>query len=207
MAAVVPSSGISLHGASNVGTHGLEHTTASRTAILVSLTESLVGKLRQCADAQKKIQVVTGKEPVLRFRDHTLKLAVAPETFRHELYSSRQPGSSDDLTFDALIKHHIDVRQIVKEATQETKGTDAALTALKNSLASIAQAKESRQCVAYHPTYPSLSLTHGQVHHHYRDLAGSEQQEGLNKAAAFPEESGPSRRSREQVSLGQSFSR
>ncbi|KAK4966059.1 hypothetical protein LTR66_012063 [Elasticomyces elasticus] len=145
MAAVVPSSGISLHGASNVGTHGLEHTTASRTAMLVSLTESLVGKLRQCADAQKKIQVVTGKDPVLRFGDHTLKLAVAPESFRHELYSSRQSGSSDDLTFNALIKHHIDARQIVKEATQETRGTDAALTALKNSLASIAQAKESRQ--------------------------------------------------------------
>lgn len=73
-----------------------------------------------------------------------LDLNVKPETFRHEIYSA--DDSTDALGFTAFVSHHAELRLPVEKKPQENcAGADAALEALKQSLASMAKQKEERK--------------------------------------------------------------
>lgn len=69
-----------------------------------------------------------------------LELNVKPETFRHEIYSA--DGSNGQLGFAAFVSHNAELRLPTEKRHQED---DAALEALKQSLASMAKQKEERK--------------------------------------------------------------
>lgn len=80
----------------------------------------------------------------IRYGAKLLELNVRPETFRHEIYST--DDGSDQLGFTAFVSHHAELRAPVEKRTQEdSAGAEAALEALKQSLASMAKQKEERK--------------------------------------------------------------
>ena len=73
-----------------------------------------------------------------------MELNVRPETFRHEIYSANNP--EDKLDFTAFVSHNAELRiPVEKRAEEDNAGADAALEALKQSLASMAKQKEERK--------------------------------------------------------------
>jgi len=72
-------------------------------------------------------------------------LETASSKFRHELYQSDSSDSDTGWSFAGLINHTLAFRK-VEEATA---GTDAALEALKNNLATFTQERESRGYVHF----------------------------------------------------------
>lgn len=73
-----------------------------------------------------------------------MELNVRPETFRHEIYSAN--NSEDKLDFTAFVSHNAELRiPVEKRAEEDNAGADAALEALKQSLASMAKQKEERK--------------------------------------------------------------
>lgn len=80
----------------------------------------------------------------IRYGAKLLELNVRPETFRHEIYSA--DDNSNDLDFAAFVSHHAELRVPVEKKVQEdSAGAEAALEALKQSLASMAKQKEERK--------------------------------------------------------------
>ena len=75
-----------------------------------------------------------------------LDLNVRPETFRYEIYSAGKE-SGDRVAFEALVSHEARVKTAEVKGENETAGADAALAALKQSLASMAKEKEARKYV------------------------------------------------------------
>jgi RNA polymerase II elongation factor ELL len=79
----------------------------------------------------------------IRYGAKLLELNVRPETFRHEIYST---GDSHQLAFTTFVSHHAELRAPVeKKAPEDNAGAEAALEALKQSLASMAKQKEERK--------------------------------------------------------------
>jgi RNA polymerase II elongation factor ELL len=73
-----------------------------------------------------------------------LELNVRPETFRHEIYSTGD--SSHQLAFTTFVSHHAELKvPVEKKAPEDNAGAEAALEALKQSLASMAKQKEERK--------------------------------------------------------------
>lgn len=80
----------------------------------------------------------------IRYGAKLLELNVRPETFRHEIYST--DGSKDQLGFAAFVSHHAELKMPAeKKAQEDGLGAEAALEALKHSLASMAKEKEERK--------------------------------------------------------------
>lgn len=80
----------------------------------------------------------------IRYGSKTLDLNVKPETFRHEIYSTNK-DSDNQGAFAALVSHEAHVKTVEQKDTKDAAGADAALAALKQSLASMAKEKEARK--------------------------------------------------------------
>jgi RNA polymerase II elongation factor ELL len=80
----------------------------------------------------------------IRYGAKLLELNVRPETFRLEIYST--DDSSDQLGFTTFVSHNAELRVPAERKTQQDNaGAEAALEALKQSLASMAKQKEDRK--------------------------------------------------------------
>jgi RNA polymerase II elongation factor ELL len=80
----------------------------------------------------------------IRYGAKLLELNVRPETFRHEIYSTGD--SSHQLAFTTFVSHHAELKvPVEKKAPEDNAGAEAALEALKQSLASMAKQKEERK--------------------------------------------------------------
>jgi len=135
---------LSLHGAPNKTDHEQTESTSSKTGILVKLNDQVIRDLQQCAQGGKAVQLLGGKTPKIRYGAKLLELNVRPETFRLEIYSTGD--SSDQLGFTTFVSHHAELRvPVEKKAQQDSAGAEAALEALKQSLASMAKQKEDRK--------------------------------------------------------------
>ncbi|KAK6007169.1 hypothetical protein QM012_006177 [Aureobasidium pullulans] len=140
----ISGSTLSLHGAPNKTDHERNNSKSSRTGILVRLNDQVIRDLQQCAQAGKAVQLLGGKTPKIRYGAKLLELNVRPETFRHEIYSA--DDNSNHLDFAAFVSHHAELRVPVEKKVQEdSAGAEAALEALKQSLASMAKQKEERK--------------------------------------------------------------
>lgn len=140
----ISGSTLRLHGAPNQSEHEQTNPSLSRTAILVRLNDQVIRDLQQCAQGGKAVQLLGGKTPKIRYGAKLLELNVRPETFRHEIYST--DGSKDQLGFAAFVSHHAELKMPAeKKAQEDGLGAEAALEALKHSLASMAKEKEERK--------------------------------------------------------------
>ena len=72
-------------------------------------------------------------------------MAISTEAFRNELYASTAAGSLSDLTFSTIVSHRVEPKVHDSKSGDGTAGSDAALAALQNSLASYEQEKQAKQ--------------------------------------------------------------
>ena len=72
-------------------------------------------------------------------------MAISTEAFRNELYASTAAGTLSDLTFSTVVSHRGEPRVHDNKSGDGTAGSDAALAALQNSLASYEQEKQAKQ--------------------------------------------------------------
>ncbi len=71
-------------------------------------------------------------------------MTISPDAFRNELFASTSPDTSD-LYFTGVIRHHMELKNGSQSTGAASGGTDAALAALQNSLASYEQEKQAKQ--------------------------------------------------------------
>lgn len=82
---------------------------------------------------------------------------LSADDFRNELFAST---SSTDFTFTSIVSHRAEVKGDVSKAKDDTAGTDAALAALQNSLATLKQAKEAKQASITSSVIPAPKSRH-----------------------------------------------
>lgn len=163
MAPTMPAVGISLHGpAEDVA----ELKPGTSSAILLKFGEDVLQDLKNAV--KDELRFVTGNTPVcqrlqrtvpryltdadfalqkLRIGGRTIDLSISVDAFRNELYASTTGTSTADFTFTSIISHRAELKSSKQHGAGagETAGTDAALAALQNSLASYKQEKEANQ--------------------------------------------------------------
>jgi RNA polymerase II elongation factor ELL len=98
-------------------------------------------------------------------------LSLSPDAFRNELYASTVAASLDDLTFTSVISHHVELKPLGQKLEDDAAGSDAALEALKSSLASFEQEKQANQSNIVQSILPATSGRH-QAKRHKRSLLG-----------------------------------
>lgn len=94
-----------------------------------------------------KVELTHVDQQRIRFGSRSIDLTIAPDSFRHELYTSSSNSPPTDLTYTSLISHQAEVKSEQQKVENSTTGADAALEALQSSLASIAQEKQAKQYV------------------------------------------------------------
>ena len=83
------------------------------------------------------------QKQLIKYDGKSHELHTKPEKFRYELYRENQENEGEPWEFNGLINHSLSI-QHVQEASA---GTDRALEALKNTMASIEQEREARKYV------------------------------------------------------------
>ncbi|KXL45282.1 hypothetical protein M433DRAFT_144007 [Acidomyces richmondensis BFW] len=138
----IPPGGIKLHG---FGENRAEQKAGTASALLLRLDKALLQEFRAASHAKDSLQLLTGSTPKLRIGGRTIDLKLSPEAFRHELYLSTVAGSLANVNFSAVISHCADIKGTDRGVDVDTAGSDAALAALQNSLASFEQEKQAKQ--------------------------------------------------------------
>ncbi|KAK5731698.1 hypothetical protein LTR17_011169 [Elasticomyces elasticus] len=135
----MPKSGITLHG-------GVGHEEKSGSgAVLLKLGDGMLESLKKASQAKERLQFITGNSPKLRIGGRTIDLTLSNDAFRNELYVSTAAGSLSDLQYAGSLSHRAVVKQRERKPTESGTGTDEALAALRNSMASLEQEKQSNQ--------------------------------------------------------------
>ncbi|KAK4892041.1 hypothetical protein LTR27_009391 [Elasticomyces elasticus] len=120
MAATMPKGGITLHG-------GIGHEEKSGSgAVLLKLGDGMLESLKKASQAKERLQFITGNSPKLRIGGRTIDLTLSDDAFRNEF-------------------HRAVVKQRERKPTESGTGTDEALAALRNSMASLEQEKQANQ--------------------------------------------------------------
>lgn len=82
-------------------------------------------------------------------------MTISPEAFRNELYASTATGPLSELTFSGLVSHRAELKGSKTESGDNTAGSDAALAALQNSLASYEQDRQAKQSTIVSSVLPA----------------------------------------------------
>ena len=82
-------------------------------------------------------------------------MTLSAEAFRNELYASTAIGSLADLTFSGVVSHRANCTSSEKKGENDTAGSDAALAALQNSMASYHQEKQAKQSTIVNSVLPT----------------------------------------------------
>ncbi|KAK5121069.1 hypothetical protein LTR85_005553 [Meristemomyces frigidus] len=128
------------------GVHGTEGDKPGLTAaVLLKLSDGLLQDIKRASHAKEGLHFVTGSAPKLHIGGRTIDLSLSSEVFRNELYASTAAASLSDLTLSAVVSHRAELRQQERKTGQDTAGSDAALAALQNSLASYEQERQAKQ--------------------------------------------------------------
>ncbi|KAK3710741.1 hypothetical protein LTR37_010160 [Vermiconidia calcicola] len=141
MAATIPASGISLRGAAEAD----GCLPGSSSAILLKLGDRVLDDLKKASSVKDGLRFLTGNTPKLRIGSRTIDLTISADDFRNELFASSAGISSTDFTFASVVSHRAELKAIERASAGDRSGSDAALAALKNSLASYEQEKQSKQ--------------------------------------------------------------
>ncbi|RMY01808.1 hypothetical protein D0867_11266 [Hortaea werneckii] len=138
----IPSDGIALHGIGRSADDGKSHI---GNALLLRLNDGLFKDIKKASGTKDGVQFMTGNSPKLRIGGRTIDLAISTEAFRNELYASTAAGTLSDLTFSTVVSHRGEPKVHDSKSGDGTAGSDAALAALQNSLASYEQEKQAKQ--------------------------------------------------------------
>ncbi|KAK4627133.1 hypothetical protein CLAFUW4_04293 [Fulvia fulva] len=133
----IPESGLVLHG---VAAKDDASKYVPDPAILVKLDDSLLEDVKTASSRKEDFQFLTGNFPRIRLGKKTFDLTISNETFRHELYSASSEAFGD-LSFAGVVGHRA---ELSLPERKQSLGSDAALAALQNSLASYKQEKEAK---------------------------------------------------------------
>ncbi|KAK1817559.1 hypothetical protein LTR12_008084 [Friedmanniomyces endolithicus] len=117
----------------------------SATAVSLTLGNGMVESMRKASRAKEGLQFVTGSTPTLRIGGRTIDLTLSTDAFRNELYVSTSAGSLVDLQCAGLLSHRAVVQHRERKPAEAETGTDEALAALRNTLASFKQEKQDNQ--------------------------------------------------------------
>ncbi|KAI6818747.1 hypothetical protein KC332_g10234 [Hortaea werneckii] len=138
----IPSDGIALHG---IGRSADDEKSHIGNALLLKLNDGLFTDIKKASGTKDGVQFITGNSPKLRIGGRTIDLAISTEAFRNELYASTAAGTLSDLTFSTVVSHRGEPKVHDNKSGDGTAGSDAALAALQNSLASYEQEKQAKQ--------------------------------------------------------------
>ncbi|KAI7321824.1 hypothetical protein KC367_g1477 [Hortaea werneckii] len=138
----IPSDGIALHGIGRSADYEKSHI---GNAVLLKLNDGLLKDIKKASGTKDGVQFMTGNSPNLRIGGRTIDLAISTEAFRNELYASTAAGTLSDLTFSTVVSHRGGPKVHDNKSGDGTAGSDAALAALQNSLASYEQEKQAKQ--------------------------------------------------------------
>ncbi|KAL1296582.1 hypothetical protein AAFC00_000079 [Neodothiora populina] len=183
MASSTMTSTIFLRGAPDAGEDvRVQSSWSKRPAILVNLNEHVLLQLQQCCQQGKVVQFLGGVAPKLRYGSKTLNLNVRPETFRHEIYEANK-ARTGSLDFSTLVSYEAHVKPTEQKSESSAAGADAALAALKESLASMAQQKEARKVTISNSVIPNTKNGSLQSHRHSSSLL---QRPSFNSSSSTP---------------------
>ena len=132
-----PATGIVLHGA---GGDVVDSKILPQSVVLLKLNESLLQDIKQASNEPGGLHFITGNPPKIRLGKRTIDLSISSEAFRHELYLA-SVESANDFHFKSLISHTVEWKLPERK---HSLGSDAALAALQNSLASYEQEKQAK---------------------------------------------------------------
>ncbi|CAK1356729.1 unnamed protein product [Cercospora beticola] len=179
----IPPSGVTLHGIQ----HGDASTKQRPTpAVLFKLSEELLEDVKKASNNAGGLQFVTGTTPKIRLGKRTIDLTISPEAFEHELFSATA-ASLTDLKFAGVVGHRA---QLKEPERKQSLGSDAALAALQNSLASYHQEKAAKSVVVTNSVIGTpknrFEANREQKYAHRRGLSGSQHASPSLSASGTP---------------------
>ncbi|SMQ45124.1 unnamed protein product [Zymoseptoria tritici ST99CH_3D7] len=110
------------------------------SAVSFRLSDDLLRDVRKASAGQDGLQFLTGNAPKIRLGKRTIDLSISSEAFRHELYSASKE-SFGGLAFAGVVSHRAELKLPERK---HSEGSDAALAALQNTLASYQQEKQAK---------------------------------------------------------------
>jgi len=149
-----------------------EAKTSAAQVMHLEMSNDILDDLLACIRKGRAPQVLFGKTPLIKYDGKSHELHTKPEKFRYELYRENQENEGEPWEFNGLINHSLSI-QHVQEASA---GTDRALEALKNTMASIEQEREARKAAISTPEsrpMKAMSKAQSRATHLKPLLAGS----------------------------------
>ncbi|KJX95778.1 hypothetical protein TI39_contig1051g00010 [Zymoseptoria brevis] len=110
------------------------------SAVSFRLSDDLLRDVRKASAGRDGLQFLTGNAPKIRLGKRTIDLSISSEAFRHELYSASKE-SFGGLAFAGVVSHRAELKLPERK---HSEGSDAALAALQNTLASYQQEKQAK---------------------------------------------------------------
>ncbi|WPH03260.1 Hypothetical protein R9X50_00613700 [Acrodontium crateriforme] len=135
----MPAAGVTLHGGAN---HDDTPKPNWTTAISLKLSHEILQDIKRASKEKNGLQFQTGRFPKLRIGHNIIDLTLSPDAFRTELYSTTA-GKPADFNFGGIVSHRAELKAVPRKNDHDTSGSDAALAALQNSLASYEQEKQA----------------------------------------------------------------
>ncbi|KAF2222521.1 hypothetical protein BDZ85DRAFT_129056 [Elsinoe ampelina] len=140
----IPSAGLPLIGwPAEPYRHSSKESTIKRSAVVLKVNRQIIQDLQECAKSGKAVRLLAGRAPRIQYGPKSIDLQVEPEKFTHELYTN--DPSHDSLEYIASVTQRASLTQSSSIMAQDTAGTDNALAALKQNLASVAHDKQANQ--------------------------------------------------------------
>ncbi|KAM3425634.1 hypothetical protein BST61_g7579 [Cercospora zeina] len=179
----IPPTGLTLHGLPPGDASTKQRPTP---AILFKLSEHLLEDVKKASSAASGLQFVTGTTPKIRLGKRTIDLTISPEAFEHELFSATA-ASLTDLQFAGVVGHRAELKPQEKK---QSVGSDAALAALKSSLATYHQEKAAKSVVVTNSVIGTpknrFEANRDQKSAHRRGLSGSQHASPSLSASGTP---------------------